>query len=84
MQKDLLRDLLRVAAENTRHLEHGRFGEGIFTRAIAEESLLNKKNVASTAVPDIPEKLVTHSMLQKKMHKGKESTQPEGLAAFRL
>lgn len=65
-QKDVLRDLLRVAAENLKKAEGSGGAEtGILGRAVAEESLLNQ-NLRGSAVPDIPEKLVTRSMLMKK------------------
>lgn len=62
-QKEFIRDLLRVVAEQLKQRETG--GSGIFERAVKEESLLNQKR-QSVAVPDLPEKLVTHSMAMKK------------------
>ena len=81
MQKDFLRDFLRIAAENSAQLDGGR-GNGVFDRAVKEESLLSQK-IGKVAVPDIPEKLVTQSMMNKNESKKKQQT-PEGLAAFQL
>lgn len=78
-QKDVLRDLLRVAAEQSAQLDGGR-GNGVFDRAVKEESLLGQK-FGKVAVPDIPEVLVTQSMMNKEAAKNKPDS-PEGLAAF--
>ena len=59
----MLRDLLRVIADNLKQRETG--GVGIFGRAVEEESLLNQK-VQSVMVSDLPEKLITQSMMVKK------------------
>jgi hypothetical protein len=82
-QKDLLRDFLRIAAENSTFLDSGRGNGGIFERAATEESLLSQKTSKVFAVGDIPEKLVTQSMLKKNSSKGLHDG-PEGLAAFEL
>jgi hypothetical protein len=81
LQKDFLRDFLRIAAENSAQLDGGR-GDGIFDRAVKEESLLSQK-IGKVAVPDIPEKLVTQSMTMR-MESKKKQQSPEGLAAFQL
>lgn len=90
-QKDFLRDLLRTAAENSLHMDNGnsRGEAGVFDRAVAEESLLNQKKIGkAVALSDIPEKLVTHSMVMKRAHKEvtdkEKQNRPEGLAAFQL
>lgn len=65
-QKDFLRDLLRVAADNLKENEHGD-DLGILSRADETESLLNQKETKRKGViQDLPEKLVTHSMMMKK------------------
>jgi hypothetical protein len=79
-QKDFLRDLLRIAAENSAPTDGGR-GTGIFDRAIKEESLLNQK-VGKIAVPDIPEKLITHSMVQRREAKSEQAPQGFGTNLF--
>ena len=81
-QKDFLRDFFRIAAENSHHLDGGRGSGGLFDRAVKEESLLSQK-VGTVAVPDIPEKLVTQSMMNKAESKKKQQA-PEGLSAFHL
>lgn len=79
-QKDVLRDLLRIAAENSAQTDGGR-GTGIFDRAIKEESLLNQK-IGKFAVPDIPEKLVTHSMVKRREAKSEQAPQGFGTNLF--
>ena len=76
----MLRDFLRIAAENSAQMDGAR-GTGIFDRAIKEESILNQK-IGKVAVPDIPEKLVTQSMVNRRNKK--DETPPEGLGAFQL
>jgi hypothetical protein len=83
-QKDLLRDLLRIAAENSHYLDKMRVQNGIFVRADIQESLLNQKNAATAAVPDIPEKLVTHSMMKKRENQDEDPPPMMGLGAFQL
>eukprot|EP00559_Dactyliosolen_fragilissimus_P005886 CAMPEP_0184861960 /NCGR_PEP_ID=MMETSP0580-20130426/6522_1 /TAXON_ID=1118495 /ORGANISM="Dactyliosolen fragilissimus" /LENGTH=1537 /DNA_ID=CAMNT_0027359643 /DNA_START=407 /DNA_END=5020 /DNA_ORIENTATION=+ len=75
-QKDELRDLLRVAAENIKESEGGR-GEdiGAMGRATESESLLNQ-NCRKTDVSDIPEKLVTQSMMMKQQQKQNDNDIP--------
>lgn len=80
LQKDILRDFLRIAAENSAQLDGGR-GTGIFDRAVKEESLLNQK-IGKVAVPDIPEKLVTQSMMNRRNKK--EEDPEQGFGAFQL
>jgi hypothetical protein len=87
-QKDFLRDLLRVVADNLQETENGRNGggaaAGLFERAVQEESLLHTAKRPSS-VPDIPEKLVTQSMVAKQAAKDSaHQNTPEGLAAFDL
>ena len=85
-QKDFLRDLLRIAAENSQYLDKARGDDnGVFGRADLKESLLKQKVSAGVAVFDLPEKLVTHSMMQKKEQKAKHGKDtPQGLSAFAL
>ena len=80
-QKDVLRDFLRIAAENSAQMDGGR-GTGIFDRAVKEESLLSQK-IGKVAVPDIPEKLITQSMVKKSESKDKPPS-PEGFPEFFL
>uniref|UniRef100_A0A7S4J8L4 Exportin-5 C-terminal domain-containing protein n=1 Tax=Odontella aurita TaxID=265563 RepID=A0A7S4J8L4_9STRA len=65
-QKDVLRDLLRVIADNLKQDETD--VNRVFVRAVEEESLLNQKAKTGT-VPDLPEKLVTQSMIARKQTK---------------
>jgi hypothetical protein len=86
-QKDFIRDFLRVAADGLKELDQSNRGAavGALDRAAAEESLLHRDR--KTDVEAIPEKLVTHSMLQKKAARGQptnENASPSGLAAFNL
>jgi len=66
-QKDIFRDLLRVAADKTKQAEGqlDRSEDGLLGRAGAEESLLHGKSRQPT-VAALPEKLVTYSMMKKK------------------
>lgn len=84
-QKDFLRDLLRVAADNSHFLDPSRSGS-VLERAIKEESLLSQKATKAAVVPDIPEKLLTQSMIRKnqKSESPTEYPRPEGLNAFHL
>lgn len=82
-QKDFLRDLLRVAADNSKHMNFTADENGLFGRAKAAESLLNQKAKSVVAVPDIPEKLVTHSMIKKK-EGGNTDEIPPGMGLFKL
>mmetsp|Transcript_25535 Transcript_25535/g.38281 ORF Transcript_25535/g.38281 Transcript_25535/m.38281 type:complete len:205 (-) Transcript_25535:330-944(-) len=82
-QKDLLRELLLAAAEALKETEGGFSGNdstfgSLFERAGTAESLLNQKAQRSAIVPDIPEKLVTYSMMQK--HKEQENTDEQAAA----
>lgn len=79
-QKDVLRDLLRLAAENSHHLDSN--DDGVFSRAGAAESLLNQKSGNTFAVKDLPEKLVTHSMVQKHAEKTKKSNEEHFINIF--
>lgn len=84
-QKDFLRDLLRVAASNSHFLDKSRGENAIFGRAAIQESLLNQKMLFGHTVHDLPEKLVTRSMVQK-MEKTNALNQEEpiGLSNFFL
>jgi len=75
-QKDALRDLLCIAAENLKQSEDGTANDSIWSRATESESLLNQ-NTRSIAVPALPEKLVTQSMVAKEMKEEEEP--PPGL-----
>jgi hypothetical protein len=83
-QKDCIRDLLRVAADNLQTINPGEgdgsAAAGIFDRAVQEESLLHSYNKAKI-VQDIPEKLVTHSQVQKALEK-RNVPEPEAGAAW--
>jgi hypothetical protein len=66
-QKDVFRDLLRVAADKTKQAE-GQLNRGensILERAGVDESLLHAK-LNQPTVGALPEKLVTYSMMKKK------------------
>uniref|UniRef100_A0A7S2YM48 Uncharacterized protein n=1 Tax=Entomoneis paludosa TaxID=265537 RepID=A0A7S2YM48_9STRA len=82
-QKDVIRDLLRVASDNVREMMQAN-GEGaaagIFGRAGEEESLLHDKS-REAIVPSLPEKLVTRSQIEKLNRKEEE---PQGLALFHI
>eukprot|EP00970_Alexandrium_tamarense_P003318 scaffold529_cov196-Alexandrium_tamarense.AAC.14 len=80
-QKDVLRDVLRVAADKTKESE-GQFrrgGEngGILERAGAEESLLHQ-NTRKPVVTALPEKLVTVSMVKKHAEKNADAVAADG------
>lgn len=65
-QKDVIRDLLRIAAENLKENENAD-DQGILSRADASESLLNQKQTAKkNVIQDLPERLVTQSMTNRK------------------
>lgn len=91
-QKDAMRDLLRVASDNLKALDESRgattgttggsAAAGIFDRAVEEESLLHNRTRNSTVVPDLPEKLITQSMINKQNQRPEEA--PQGLALFQL
>ncbi|KAL7469406.1 hypothetical protein ACHAXS_011013 [Conticribra weissflogii] len=71
-QKDILRDLLRIAADRMKQADGNRGGEnGLLERAGAEESLLHQ-NLRQPVVTALPEKLVTYSMAQKDAAKSAE------------
>lgn len=78
-QKDFIRDLLRVAADEWSESHPIGDSTGALDRAAGAESLLHR---GKADVEDIPEKLVTHSMVTKKNKKGEEA--PRGLGAFEL
>ena len=70
--------MLRAAAEEIKHTEGVNGGQdGILGRALAEESVLNQ--IRSTTVPDIPEKLVTNSQMQKQISDQNKQTGVEVL-----
>jgi hypothetical protein len=85
-QKDIIRDLLRIAADNVKEFHPvsstGGAASSIFDRVLQEESLLQLNNRAPE-IPDLPEKLVTHTQTIKKHNKANQ-VEPEGLAAFQL
>ena len=78
-QKDALRDLLRIAADNVKETEGGLNSTGMWSRAAESESLLNQ-NTRSVAVPALPEKLITQTMVTKAMTPNEEP--PPGLGDF--
>lgn len=78
-QKDFFRDLLRVAADQWSESHPSATSTGALDRAAGAESLLHR---GKADVEDIPEKLVTHSMMTKKNKKGEDG--PPGLGAFEL
>jgi len=85
-QKDVLRDFLREAADNYEQLNPSPAGGGaasavgssIFDHAGKEESLLHTHRRAA-AVPDLPEKLITRSQVEKAS--AQQELEPEGMAA---
>jgi len=85
-QKDFIRDLLRVAAEgwSESHPPTGPTFLGALDRAIGAESLLHRDR--ATNVEDIPEKLITQSMINKQQEQRRQQGEdgPEGLGAFEL
>ena len=68
-QKDILRDVLRVAADKTKGQN------GVLERADEAESLLHQ-NARKPEVAALPEKLVTYSMLKKKQEPKED--EPDG------
>jgi hypothetical protein len=85
-QKDFLRDILRVAAEKSLHMENGRACDSLFGRADGKESLLLKSSNMSGTVSNLPEKLITQSMVKKMEQTALNDSidAPSGLAAFAL
>ncbi|KAL7566569.1 hypothetical protein ACA910_000637 [Epithemia clementina (nom. ined.)] len=89
-QKDAVRDILRVASDNVKDMFLSTTGgaeslgaaAGIFGRAGENESLLHTKTKQS-AVPALPEKLVTRSQMERK-NRATNLEQPEGLSAFHI
>jgi Exportin-5 family len=88
-QKDIIRDFLRVAADEWKENEHpniasnNRNSLGILDRALAEESLLHNSKY-TTVVEDIPEKLVTSQRKSRAEKASEEAKQHGGLSAFSL
>lgn len=100
-QKDCIRDLLRTAADAIQQAQslsssgafaaaaanaadEGTAAGSIFDRAVAEESLLHANNRVRV-VPDLPERLVTRTQLNKKAAQLQNQTlQPDGLVALDL
>jgi Exportin-5 family len=85
-QKDAMRDLLRVAADNLKQIdesrgsnEGGSAAAGIFDRAVEEESLLHHTRRAGSQVEALPEKLVTRSMVEKQYRPQEEPDGPTTL-----
>jgi exportin-5 len=64
-QKDALKDLLRLAADTLKQSEGGNGRGNLLGRADKSESLLHQKERDKDVVPQLPEKLVTHSMQAK-------------------
>ena len=85
-QKDFIRDLLRVAADEWSEAHPTAPGSsltgggGVLDRAVGAESLLHRDKAAD--VQDIPETLITQSMMNKKNRANEDG--PEGLGAFEL
>lgn len=80
-QKDLLRDLLRIASDNVRDVVPDT-GGGIFTRADVSESLLHTRN-RTPLIPALPEKLVTQSQVDKaRRQELQQQEQPQDLSDF--
>jgi hypothetical protein len=79
--------LLRVAADNLQAQnptdgDDSGAASSIFDRAVAEESLLHS-NSRAKVVPDLPERLVTQSQIDKNAARlPNEQMQPGGLVAF--
>jgi len=63
-QKDVLRDLLRLSAEKLKTSETQDNIFGMFSRATESESLLSQ-NARKPIVSDLPEKLITYTMLKR-------------------
>ena len=92
-QKDLIRDFLRVAADEWKENEHPNQNNGInnsigsnssiLDRAVAEESLLHKSNKA-TVVEDIPEKLVLSNRKSRAEKANEEAAGNVRLSSFSL
>ena len=80
-QKDLIRDLLRVAADEFSAAHPTAAGSSL-DRAVGAESLLHRDKAAD--VEDIPERLVTQSMMNKNNKANANEDGPEGLGAFEL
>jgi len=89
-QKDIIRDFLRVVSDSLQ--ENGANGTasggalGAFDRAVQEESLLHNSHRKSV-VEDIPEKLVTQSMLNKQANDAQNNARAnnvQGLVSFNL
>jgi hypothetical protein len=78
-QKDFIRDILRVAADEWSDAHPTGPFTGVLDRAVGAESLLHRDKAD---VEDIPEKLVTQSMINKKNNSSEEG--PHGLGAFEL
>lgn len=86
-QKDIIRDLLRQGADflketdtKSRNGTTSSAAGSLFDRAIEEESLLHYRRRSATAVPDLPEKLITRSQVNKALQKQNDS-EPIGLTA---
>lgn len=83
-QKDLIRDVLRQAADAYRlQTPSGDHAMNLFARATEQESLLHL-NRRSVNVPDLTEKLVTHSQVMKAAARQEGLSDPAGLSAFHL
>lgn len=94
-QKDRLRDAFREAADRLRERPMGS-GDGVtgvsaWDRALEAESLLHHHHRRGAAViPDLPERLVTQSQVNKARAQQEQAArlthgdEPQGLSAFRL
>jgi hypothetical protein len=91
-QKDFIREFLRIAADNWSEahpvIGGSNLSLGVWDRAVEAESLLHNAR-KECDVQDIPEKLVTLSMMKKKAAKKKKKSSSSsdpivGLAAFQL
>merc|ERR1712151_258696 len=65
-QKDIFRGFFRIVARTLKETESRRVCDGVMGRAAESESMLNQ-NMRQAAVVDIPEKLVTRSMVMKEL-----------------
>ena len=71
-QKDTLRDLLRLAAEQLKVSESKENVLGLFSRATESESLLSQ-HFRKPIVPNLPEKLITYSMVKRAEDREKDA-----------
>ena len=75
-QKDILRDVLRVAADKLDgQIKRSDENNGLLGRANASESLLHQQH-RRPEITTLPEKLVTYSMMKKAEEKPVEAEGP--------